>query len=153
MPSLAAIKKIAQVLRVTTDFLIFEESALAPDADLALQFQAIASMSEPQQAVTGFSKMALIKEFSVIEDSVTPGLNFFILIPGRRAAKISISAILFYPTIAQQLLHQVRRELLSISNVQYLLVQRSTILERIPTYAQMIGNWSTTPSNYRGPYI
>lgn len=51
LPSLEAIKKIAQVLRVTTDFLIFEESELAPDANLALQFQAIASMPEPQQAV------------------------------------------------------------------------------------------------------
>ncbi|WP_229505224.1 helix-turn-helix domain-containing protein [Massilia mucilaginosa] len=51
LPSLEAIKKIAQVLRVTTDFLIFEESELAPDANLALQFQAIAGMPEPQQAV------------------------------------------------------------------------------------------------------
>ena len=39
------------MLRVTTDFLIFEESELAPDANLALQFQAISSMPEPQQAV------------------------------------------------------------------------------------------------------
>ena len=51
LPSLEAIKKIAQVLRVTTDSLIFEESELAPDANLALQFQAIANMPEPQQAV------------------------------------------------------------------------------------------------------
>ena len=51
LPSLEAIKKIAQVLRVTTDFLIFEEGELAPDTSLALQFQAIASMPEPQQAV------------------------------------------------------------------------------------------------------
>ena len=51
LPSLEAIKKIAQVLRVTTDFLIFEESELAPDANLTLQFQAIAGMPEPQQAV------------------------------------------------------------------------------------------------------
>lgn len=34
-----------------TDFLIFAESELAPDANLALQFQAIAGMPEPQQAV------------------------------------------------------------------------------------------------------
>ncbi|RSZ56663.1 helix-turn-helix transcriptional regulator [Massilia atriviolacea] len=51
LPSLEAIKKIAQVLPVTTDFLIFEESELVPDANLALQFLAIAGMPEPQQAV------------------------------------------------------------------------------------------------------
>ncbi len=51
LPSLEAIKKIAQTLRVTTDSLIFEENELAPDASLALQFHAIANMPEPQQAV------------------------------------------------------------------------------------------------------
>lgn len=50
-PSLEAIKKIAQTLRVTTDSLIFEEGELAPDADLALQFQAIANMAPEQQQV------------------------------------------------------------------------------------------------------
>lgn len=51
LPSLEAIKKIAQVLRVTTDSLIFEEDELVPDANLALQFQAIANMPKAQQAV------------------------------------------------------------------------------------------------------
>jgi transcriptional regulator with XRE-family HTH domain len=51
LPSLEAIKKISQTLRVTTDSLIFEEEELAPDGNLALQFHAIASMPEPQQAV------------------------------------------------------------------------------------------------------
>jgi len=44
-PSLEAIKKIAQTLRVTTDSLIFEDGELSPDADLALQFQAISGMA------------------------------------------------------------------------------------------------------------
>jgi transcriptional regulator with XRE-family HTH domain len=51
LPSLEAIKKIAKTLRVTTDWLIFEEDELTPNADLALQFKAISSMPEPQQSV------------------------------------------------------------------------------------------------------
>lgn len=51
LPSLEAVKKIAQIVRVATDFVNFEESELAPDANLALQFRAIATMPEPQQAV------------------------------------------------------------------------------------------------------
>ncbi|MFL9951684.1 helix-turn-helix transcriptional regulator [Paraburkholderia agricolaris] len=50
-PSLEAIKKIARTLRVTTDSLIFEEEELEADADLAMQFQAIASMPRKQQSV------------------------------------------------------------------------------------------------------
>ncbi|MHA9736152.1 helix-turn-helix domain-containing protein [Escherichia coli] len=50
-PSLDAIKKIAQTLRVTTDSLIFESDELAPDADLALQFQAISHMAPEQRQV------------------------------------------------------------------------------------------------------
>ena len=51
LPSLEAIKKIAQTLCVTTDWLIFEEDELTPSADLVLQFQAISKMPEAQQAV------------------------------------------------------------------------------------------------------
>jgi transcriptional regulator with XRE-family HTH domain len=50
-PSLEAIRKIARTLRVTTDSLIFEEEELEADADLAMQFQAIASMPRKQQSV------------------------------------------------------------------------------------------------------
>lgn len=50
-PSLEAIKKIAQTLRVTTNSLIFDEGELVPDADLALQFQAISGMAPEQQQV------------------------------------------------------------------------------------------------------
>jgi len=50
-PSLEAIKKIAKTLRVTTDSLIFEDEELLPNADLALQFQAISLMKPEQQAV------------------------------------------------------------------------------------------------------
>ncbi|UJD89231.1 helix-turn-helix transcriptional regulator [Rahnella aquatilis] len=51
LPSLEAIKKIAQTLRVTTDSLIFEANELQPSADLALQFQAITNMAPEQQEV------------------------------------------------------------------------------------------------------
>ncbi|WP_305847165.1 helix-turn-helix domain-containing protein [Xenorhabdus sp. KK7.4] len=51
LPSLEAIKKIAQTLRVTTDSLIFEEDELQPDSDLALQFQAISNMQPEQRQV------------------------------------------------------------------------------------------------------
>jgi transcriptional regulator with XRE-family HTH domain len=51
LPSLEAIKKIAKTLRVTTDWLIFDEEELAPNTDLALQFQAISHMPESQQAI------------------------------------------------------------------------------------------------------
>ncbi|MFD3242540.1 helix-turn-helix domain-containing protein [Rahnella perminowiae] len=51
LPSLEAIKKIAQTLRVTTDSLIFEANELQPSADLALQFQAITNMAPEQQNV------------------------------------------------------------------------------------------------------
>jgi transcriptional regulator with XRE-family HTH domain len=50
-PSLEAIKKIAQTLRVTTDSLIFEDDELATDADLVLQFKAIASMPEQERKI------------------------------------------------------------------------------------------------------
>lgn len=50
-PSLDAIKKIAQTLCVTTDYLIFEEDELTPNADLALQFQAINNMPDEEQTV------------------------------------------------------------------------------------------------------
>ncbi|MDC9595241.1 helix-turn-helix transcriptional regulator [Xenorhabdus sp. IM139775] len=51
LPSLEAIKKIAQTLRVTTDSLIFEDDELQPDSDLALQFQAISNMQPEQRQV------------------------------------------------------------------------------------------------------
>lgn len=50
-PSLEALKKIAQTLRVTTDSLIFEPEELEPDEDLRLQFLAISSMLEAERQV------------------------------------------------------------------------------------------------------
>lgn len=50
-PSLEAIKKLAQTLRVTTDSLIFEDEELAPEANLALQFRAISGMSPAEQRI------------------------------------------------------------------------------------------------------
>ncbi|WP_140918254.1 helix-turn-helix domain-containing protein [Limnobaculum xujianqingii] len=51
LPSLEAIKKLAQTFKVTTDSLIFEEKELLPNTDLALQFQAINHMLPEQQQV------------------------------------------------------------------------------------------------------
>ncbi|HHH43903.1 MAG TPA: XRE family transcriptional regulator [Gammaproteobacteria bacterium] len=50
-PSLEALKKIAQTLRVTTDSLIFEPGELEPDEDLRLQFKAISSMPEHERQI------------------------------------------------------------------------------------------------------
>ncbi|WP_339495537.1 helix-turn-helix domain-containing protein [Pseudomonas sp. RA_105y_Pfl2_P56] len=50
-PSLEALKKMSQTLRVTTDSLIFEPEELAPDEDLRLQFQAISNMPAEEQRV------------------------------------------------------------------------------------------------------
>lgn len=50
-PSLEALKKIAQTLRVTTDSLIFEPDELEPDGDLRLQFKAISNMPDQEQQV------------------------------------------------------------------------------------------------------
>lgn len=62
-PSLEAIKKIAQTLHVTADSLIFDEGELAPDADLALQFQAISGMApaEQQQVIKQLLEGMIIK--------------------------------------------------------------------------------------------
>ena len=51
LPSLEALKKISKTFRVTTDSLVFEEDELMPNADLALQFQAISDMPKTEQAV------------------------------------------------------------------------------------------------------
>lgn len=50
-PSLEALKKIAQTLRVTTDSLIFEPEELQPDEDLSLQFKAISNMPEQERQI------------------------------------------------------------------------------------------------------
>jgi transcriptional regulator with XRE-family HTH domain len=50
-PSLEALKKIAQTLRVTTDSLIFEPEELEPDEDLRMQFKAVSSMPEEERRI------------------------------------------------------------------------------------------------------
>ncbi|MCY1544629.1 helix-turn-helix protein [compost metagenome] len=50
-PSLDALKKMAQTLRVTTDSLIFEPEELEPDEDLRLQFQAVSNMPAEEQRI------------------------------------------------------------------------------------------------------
>ena len=50
-PSLEALKKIAQTLRVTTDSLVFEPEELQPGDDLRLQFQAVSNMPDEERRV------------------------------------------------------------------------------------------------------
>jgi transcriptional regulator with XRE-family HTH domain len=50
-PSLDALKKLAQVFSVTTDFLLFEEAERGPDDELRLQFDAIARMPKKEKLV------------------------------------------------------------------------------------------------------
>lgn len=50
-PTAEALKKLALVLHVTTDFLLFEEGEREPDDDLKLRFEAIAAMPPADQAV------------------------------------------------------------------------------------------------------
>jgi len=50
-PSLEALKKLARVLRVSIDALVFDTEELTPDEDLALQFQAIHHMPAKEKAV------------------------------------------------------------------------------------------------------
>ncbi|WP_202303616.1 helix-turn-helix domain-containing protein [Dryocola clanedunensis] len=50
-PSLEALKRIAQALRVTADSLIFDESERLPENDLLLQFRAVSEMTAEQQYI------------------------------------------------------------------------------------------------------
>jgi transcriptional regulator with XRE-family HTH domain len=50
-PSVEALKKISQTLRVTIDSLVFEPEELEPDADLRLQFQAIRQMPKGERTI------------------------------------------------------------------------------------------------------
>jgi len=43
-----ALKKLALVLHVTTDFLLFEEGEREPDDDLTLRFEAVATMPDAE---------------------------------------------------------------------------------------------------------
>ena len=50
-PSLAALKKIAKAMHVSTDFLLFDEHERDPKGNLALQLEAIDQMEEDEQMV------------------------------------------------------------------------------------------------------
>lgn len=50
-PSLEALKKISRALRVSIDYLVFENEELGPPDNLRLQFEAIARMPEHEQAI------------------------------------------------------------------------------------------------------
>lgn len=61
-PSVEALKKISQTLRVTTDSLVFEPEELEPDSDLRLQFKAVAEMpAEDRQVVKQLLEGMIIK--------------------------------------------------------------------------------------------
>lgn len=50
-PSLEALKKLAKVLRVSIDALVFDTEELTPDEDLALQFEAINHLPTKEKAI------------------------------------------------------------------------------------------------------
>ena len=50
-PTAEALKKLALVLHVTSDFLLFEEGERDPEDDLKLRFEAITAMSPEDQGV------------------------------------------------------------------------------------------------------
>ena len=50
-PSLEALKKLAKVLRVSIDALVFDTEELTPDEDLALQFEAINHLPAKEKAI------------------------------------------------------------------------------------------------------
>lgn len=61
-PSVEAIRKLAQALRVTTDLLIFDSDERGPDDDLRLQFEAVKRLSpEDRQAVTTMLDSVLVR--------------------------------------------------------------------------------------------
>ncbi len=51
LPSLDVLKKIAVTLHISTDFLLFEEHERSPNADFALQFEAVSQMPEGEQLI------------------------------------------------------------------------------------------------------
>ncbi|EAB7344727.1 TPA: helix-turn-helix transcriptional regulator [Salmonella enterica subsp. enterica serovar Concord] len=50
-PTAEALKKLAVVLHVTADFLLFEPGEREPEDDLKLRFEAVAAMSTDEQEV------------------------------------------------------------------------------------------------------
>lgn len=51
LPTADALKKLAVVLHVTSDFLLFEPEECEPKDDMKLRFEALAAMSATDQAV------------------------------------------------------------------------------------------------------
>lgn len=51
MPTADALKKLAVVLHVSSDFLLFEPEEREPKDDLKLRFEALSTMSAADQAV------------------------------------------------------------------------------------------------------
>lgn len=50
-PSAEALRKIARIFAISTDWLLFEEGERAPSDDLALQFEAVQQLSDEERAV------------------------------------------------------------------------------------------------------
>ena len=63
-PSIEALKKLSKTFCVTTDSLLFDEDELSPDADLALQFKAISSMSDEERFVIKQLLQGMIIKYS-----------------------------------------------------------------------------------------
>jgi transcriptional regulator with XRE-family HTH domain len=67
LPTADALKKLAIVLHVTSDFLLFEPGEREPEDDMKLRFEAVAAMSEEDREVTKAVLDAMIVKSQVTQ--------------------------------------------------------------------------------------
>ncbi len=70
-PSLDVLKKIAKAMRVSTDFLLFEEHERGPDDEMTLQFEAISQFTEEEKKITKALLESLILKHDANRFSMT----------------------------------------------------------------------------------
>jgi transcriptional regulator with XRE-family HTH domain len=67
LPTADALKKLAIVLHVTSDFLLFEPGEREPEDDMKLRFEAVAAMSEEDREVAKAVLDAMIVKSQVTQ--------------------------------------------------------------------------------------
>lgn len=67
LPAADALKKLAIVLHVTSDFLLFEPGEREPEDDMKLRFEAVAAMPEADREVTRAVLDAMIVKSQVTQ--------------------------------------------------------------------------------------
>ncbi|MBT0731132.1 helix-turn-helix transcriptional regulator [Rosenbergiella nectarea subsp. apis] len=78
LPTADALKKLAVVLHVTSDFLLFEPGEREPEDDMKLRFEAVAAMSAKDQEVA-----KAVLDAMIVKSQVTQAVERV----GRGAAK------------------------------------------------------------------